>query len=285
MGKRKQPKGPPLQRVVLIRGSEAFNPRIAREVVSAVRQSPKMSAVWIAEALNDATTNYFSKFADTKSGVPSENRAWARELAIAADTCLRMLVPDAPEGELPRVTDHRVHSALFHMGEPPGHFSFVPGAAADFEYSPIRDLLDSLPRGLFHLKRMAEHAEEQWHLAAVPRECRRQPDQAILTWVTELGDIYWRVFAASVPVVPTTKSPFVKFAEAVRPYAVGSSATEHGTDSDARDRLQKLTPARLASMVREHHDTLEKRWQKARSVEYVPQRIKLGVVTDDTSGN
>jgi hypothetical protein len=261
MSKRKEATPPPLSGVVYVYGTSVFSSANVGAVVACVAKTPKKEALWIAEALNDATTAYFSAFALSKMGPPSEQVAWARKLSIVTNTCLRMLVPSIPVGERPRVADHRVLSVLFHHG----------GAA--------HDALDKIVGDLWDLKRLADHAEEQWRLAMLPRTRRRQSDKEILSWVSHLADIYWRVFRTA-PHLLKAKSPFARFADAARKIALNAMVTAHGTDDDARKRLEKLTPARLASFAREHAPALNKRLAKARKDDYTPERIALGMVSD-----
>lgn len=283
MGRRKQARPPPLQGAVHVRGhgrgAETFTRGNVSSLVGPRGQHPRKSTIWIAEALNEATTAYFTSFAISKTGVPSKQREWAHALRIAADTCLRMLAPHVPDAERPRIADHRVHSALFHWGEPK-NIERAAGPAADFGYDPVRDALDSIPGQLWDLRQMAEHAEQRWRLATTPREKRRNADKAILSWVSHLADIYERVFGAAFPNLPKPTSPFVRFADAARRIALTATVTEHGTDDDARLRLEKLTPARLASFAREHRPELSERLARARKADYVPVRIELGIVAD-----
>jgi hypothetical protein len=244
----------------------------------------KKSRAWIAEALNEATSSYFSAFALAQAGTPSEQVKWVRELRIAADTCLRMLAPSDPaELDLstarPRVADHRVHSALFHWGEP-SVIEAGPGHAAQFDYDPIRDALDQIPGKLWDLRRMAQHAEEQWREVMIPRNKRRVANKAVLSWVSHLADIYWRIFGVAAPNLPKPGSPFGRFADAARRVAITASVTDHGTDDDARARLEKLEPKPLSSFMREHRPELAKRLASARKRRYVPERIKLGIVSE-----
>ena len=186
MGKRKQTKRPPLQHVVHPSGTRAFTPEHVSRIVAETRLSAVKPAKWIAEALNDTTTGYFSAFALAQAGTPSEQLRWARELRLAADLCLGMLAPEA-QGERPGCTDHRVHSALFHLGEPTG-IENVPGPASEWGYGPARDALDAIPGKLWDLRRMAEHAEEQWRSALLGPKQRRKRDRRLfigfLVWLT-----------------------------------------------------------------------------------------------------
>ena len=131
---------------------------------------------------------------------------------------------------------------------------------------------------------MAEYAEAQWRSATTPREERRQTDRAVLSWISNVADVYERAFVTPMPSSPKANSPFVRFADAARRIALGATVTEHGTDDEARERLEKLTPARFISFAREHREALLRRLKKARKVKYVPTRIALGVVRGADAG-
>src|SRR5206468_5730940 len=163
MGRRKQPKAAPRQGAVYLRGTGVFTVDNVGAVLNAARLEPRKPPHWVAEALNEATADYFAAFALARTGTPSEQAKWARELRLAVEQCLAMLAPDA-RGERPRCADHRVHSALFHWGEP-SDIELVAGPASLFGYNPARDALDAIPGKLWDLERMAAMAEEQWRSA------------------------------------------------------------------------------------------------------------------------
>ena len=232
-------------------------------------------AEWIAEALNDTATGYFTAFALAQAGTPSEQLRWARELRAAADLCLRILVVGTQAAERPSEADHRVHSALFHWGEPTG-IENVSGPASELGYDPARDALNSIPGKLWDLRRMAEHAEERWHSAQFGPKQRRKRDPAILYWISRLADIYERSFGKQFANLPQPKGPFARFADAARLVAMETGATTQGTDEAARARLAKLTPPRMSSFVREHRQELGNRLNESRAIDYQPNRITLG---------
>jgi hypothetical protein len=275
MGRRKQPKKPPLQGVVHLKGTNAFDGSNVQTIMQAVNTPSMKSAEWVSDGLNDATASYFAAFALLKTGTPSEQIKWVRELRLATELCLGMLSLGA-NGERPRCADHRVHSALFHWGEPDG-VEFVPGPASTWEYDPVRDALDAIPGKLWDLRRMAAHAEERWRAAIVPRDKRHRPDRAVMCWVSSLANLYERIFELEVPEFPTPDSPFVRFADAARLVAAEAGATMHGTDAAARGRLGKLTKPRLASFMRENREELAERYKANRSANYEPKRIFFGI--------
>lgn len=301
MGKRKEAKSPPRQGVVYWRNASVFIADVvASELIRTVGKQPQRSATWIAEALNDATTDYFTAFALARTAGAYEQEQWIRELRIAAETCLQMLAPGLVDGERPRTADHRVHSALFHWGEPVG-IEFVAGPADAFGYDPVRDALDAIPGKLWDLRRMAEYAEAQWRLARTPRGKRHQVDRAILSWVLRLADIYRRVFGIAAPEFPKPDSPFVKFADAARKIVLNAMVVElpniackiapddvvtaHGTDKDAFGRLSKFGPTRLTSFVRQHRSELSEGLEIARNTDYVPVRIRNGELSEADDGD
>jgi hypothetical protein len=275
MGKRKQTKRPPLQHVVYPRGTRAFTPEHVSRIVAETRLSAVKPAKWIAEALNDTATGYFTAFALAQAGTPSEQLRWARELRLATDHCLGMLAAEA-QAERPREADHRVHSALFHCGEPTDIES-VPGPASELGYYPAIDALNSIPGKLWDLRRMAEHAEERWRSAQLGPKERRKRDPAIFYWISRLADIYERSFDEKFPNLPQPACPFARFADAARSVAMETGGTTQGTDGAARARLAKLTRSRMSSFVREHRQELGKRLSESRAIDYQPNRITLGM--------
>ena len=108
MRKRKPVKAPPIQGVVSIRDSAAFLPDQATQIVQAIGKPAFHDATWIAEALNEATEEYYATFAIAQTGTPSEQAEWANALKTAAERCLQMLVPNGPISERPQCADHRV---------------------------------------------------------------------------------------------------------------------------------------------------------------------------------
>jgi hypothetical protein len=275
MGKRKQTKRPPLQHVVHPRGTRAFTPEHVSRIVAETRLSAVKSAKWIADALNDTATGYFSAFALAQAGTPSEQLRWARELRLAADLCLGMIAVEA-QAERPREADHRVHSALFHWGEPTG-IENVPGPASEWGYDPASDALNSIPGKLWDLRRMAEHAEERWRSAQLGPKQRRKRDPAIFYWISRLADIYERSFGKQFANLPQPEGPFARFADATRLVAMETGATTQGTDGAARARLARFTRTRMSSFVRAHRQELGKRLNESRAIDYQPNRITLGI--------
>jgi hypothetical protein len=275
MGKRKQTKRPPLQHVVHLHGTRAFTPEHVSRIVAETRLSAVKPTKWIAEALNETAVGYFSTFAHAHAGSPSQQRKWARELRLAADLCLGMLAVEA-QAERPREADHRVHSALFHWGEPTG-IENVPGPASEWGYDPARDALNSIPGKLWDLRRMAEHAEERWHSAQLGPGQRRKRDSAIIYWISRLADIYERSFGEQFPNLPQPESPFARFADAARLVAIETGATTQGTDGAARVRLTKFSRPRMSSFVREHRQELGKLLNESRAIDYQPNRITMGI--------
>src|SRR3989442_752470 len=63
MGRRKQPKAAPRQGTVYVRGTGAFTADNVRAVLNAARLEPRKPPHWVAEALNEATADYFAAFA------------------------------------------------------------------------------------------------------------------------------------------------------------------------------------------------------------------------------
>jgi hypothetical protein len=279
MKKSRTPTAVPLQGTVHVRGCDVFGEPEVQKVVQASGKSAVKCAVWVAEALNDATNNFYSNFALSRIGVPSEQAKWAANLKTAVETCLRMLAPEIPVTERPRVADHRVYSALFHMSAPDDLPSKAEGSAAAWGHGPIRGTLDAIPGALWDLRRMADVAEQGWRAAIRSSKGRKQPDTPIISWIADLGNVYERALDARMPTSPREESAFVRFADAARLIALTADVTEHGTDEEARRRLKELTPSRLCSYAREHRADLEVRRKQARDAEYIPYRIKLGIVT------
>jgi hypothetical protein len=277
MRKRKSVKPPPLQGVVSIRDSAEFWPEQVEQIIQAVGKPAFQEATWIAEALNETTETYYASFAISQMGTPSEQAAWANALKTAAETCLQMLVRNASISERPRCADHRVQSALFHVGEPHDIEVGEVGSASIWGYAPVRDALDAIPGALWDLRKMADFAEQRWRAAKLPRTRRRMADSAILSWIADLANVYERIFRLPAPTHPKAGSKFVIFAECARAIAQTASPTEHGTDEDARARLAKLIPSRFCSYAREHKKHLQHRLKQAREQDYTPYRIKFAL--------
>ncbi|MGH8430762.1 MAG: hypothetical protein ACREUF_10190, partial [Solimonas sp.] len=145
MVKRKRVKPPPLQGVVRGRNVTVFRRAKARKLVEAVGKPPVRDLTWLARELNMATALYYMTFASFRMGTPSDQADWAARLGDAADTCLQMLTAPASSRRRPQEADHRVHSALFHNGEPDG-FDALPGSdAAIGGYGGVRDWLNEMP--------------------------------------------------------------------------------------------------------------------------------------------
>jgi hypothetical protein len=179
MRKRRLVKPPPLQGLVSIRDSAEFWPEQVEQIIQAVGKPAFQKATWIAEALNETTETYYASFAISQMGSPSQQAAWANALKTAAETCLQMLVHNAPISERPRCADHRVQSALFHVGEPDDIEVGEVGSASIWGYAPVRDALDAIPGALWDLRKMADFAEKRWRAAKLPRTKRRGADSAI----------------------------------------------------------------------------------------------------------
>jgi hypothetical protein len=148
---------------------------------------------------------------------------------------------------------------------------------SEWGYDPVRDALDAVPGKLWDLRRMAEHAEEQWRSVLLGRKQRRKRDPAIIYWVSRLADVYERSFDQRFPNLPQPACPFARFADAARLVAIETGATTQGTDGAARKRLTEFTRPRMSSLVREHRQELGKRLNERRAIDYQPGRIALGI--------
>lgn len=263
MVKRKFVRPPPLQGAVHGNNVDVFDRAMAEKLIAAVGKPVAQDPAWLTRELNLATTLYYMTFASFRVGAPSEQAEWAARLGEAAEACLQMLVPFERLSERPEEADHRVHSALFHNGEPEG-FDALPGSDAEiWGYGGVRDWLNEMPGRLWDLRRIADHAAQGWRAEQRSREQRRQADRPILDWIAGIAGIYEQAFAARFPSRPAPTSPFVRFAEAARQVALTAGATESGTDDAARKRLRALTPARLCSYAKEHGGELRGRIDEA----------------------
>jgi hypothetical protein len=260
----------------------AFDDERAKEVIAAVDLPHLQTPIWLAEALNDAVTTYYSSFAISKTAPPHEQAEWALQLGNLADQCMRMLVPEL-DGSRPRMADHRVHTALFHMGEPDDFPAEPQGLAQIFGYGAVRDCLDKIPGYLWDLKRIAEHAEANWRAAMRPPAKRHVLNAARLSWIVHLADIYWRVFGRQGYLMKPT-GPFARFAAMARQYAMTASPTEHGTDNEARKSMQHFTTERLASFAKTHAAALRAKLAQAADMPLVPERIRLGIINATDRG-
>jgi hypothetical protein len=242
MGKRAKDVRPPPRGAIFVEFVSVFDERNVGSLIACVSKSPQESPTWVVEKLNAATADYYTAFAFSKMATASEQAAWARKLAIAADTCLQMLAPDspsdlAPHGSVvirPTVADRRAHSVLEAPSSP----------------------LDRIAGELWDLRRAADLATQRWRSAKLSREHRRQADKAILSWISHLAAIYWRTFGVKPHMLKAT-SPFARFANGAR--QIASRATVTGTDDDARKGLKNLTPARLADWARRNRAELAER--------------------------
>ncbi|MFO1080574.1 MAG: hypothetical protein U1E23_08115 [Reyranellaceae bacterium] len=267
-------------------GVTVFSAGNAGPLLDRGRLPPRRSAVWLAEALNEAATNYYTTFALMHADGPAATAGWLRELAASLDQCLARLAPDADAGR-PDHADPRAQAALFQLGEPlPATIPeiarlFADGPAARFGYSPLRDALDAAPGLLWDLRAAARVAEAAWVARLTPRERRRQGDAAALRWIANLADIHRRLWGRAAPGNPKAESPFVRFADrAGRIAATAPDATDAGTDAAARARLRQLGAAAIAGLMRRRRGDLRAELARLESLDWTPERIALGSVED-----
>jgi len=272
----------------LHRGVSAFRPSDGALLLAVVPLTPRKSAAWLAEAMNDALQNYLATFAVNHPSPSAEQEEWARKLRMLADECLDMIAPGFSPNYPPRQTASSVYSALFHNGPPQGikeaHLRWLG-------FDNGGDALNKLPEMLWLLRSFAANAEKGWNgqkLDAGDMK-RKEVRYALLCWVADLGRIYAHLYGR-LPTYSTYSSKdgvaqasFVMFADAARRRAIEANehVSEGGTDYAAYLDLKGFDAPKCARFAKSHAAKLKPRWREGLQGEVVPDRIRLGIRSEN----